>query len=162
MRISGPSPLRQNLLCASALGLLFLSAPFPQVQTVLHALLVLGLAPRSEAPLAGALWALTAGWIVEGTLRLLPHLGGTAWADLTLVLFAGWMAGRWPLEGLRGWLLRLAGLSVLHFVAVHAAVALAAGPHPWGWGWFYTLLSLPLWGWLSWRLLYVGPATGRR
>jgi hypothetical protein len=162
MRLSGPTLLRQNLLCASALGLLFLSAPFPQAQTVLHVLLVLGLAPRSEAPLVGALWALAAGWTVEGTLRLLPHLGGTAWADLTLVLLAGWMAGRWPLEGLKGWLLRLSGLCLLHFLVVHAAVALAAGSHPWGWSWLWTLLSLPLWGWLAWRLLHAGPATGRR
>lgn len=162
MRIPAPSLLRQNLLCAAALGLLFLSAPFPQVQTVLHALLVLALAPRVEAPLVGAFWALAAGWTVEGSLRLLPHLGGTPWADLTLVLLAGWMAGRWPLEGLKGWLLRLAGLSVIHFLAVHAAVALAAGPHPWGWGWLWVLLSLPLWGWLSWRLLYAGPGSGRR
>jgi len=162
MRIPTPSHLRQNLLCAAALGLLFLGGPFPQVQSVLHAMLVLALAPRPEAPLAGALWALAAGWTLEGTLRLFPHFGGTAWADMTVVLLAGWMAGRWPLEGLQGWLVRLAGLSLLHALAMHGAVVLAAGSHPWGWGWFWTLVSVPLWGWLTWRLLHAGAASGRR
>jgi len=161
VRSAAPSRARQHLLCAAALGLLVLTAPFPMVQVVLHAVLVLALAPRSGEPLSGALWALAAGWALEGTLRLYPHLGGTAWADLSLVLLAGWMAGRWPLEGLKGWLVRLAGLGVLHTLLVHGAVTLAAGSHPWGWGWLWTLLALPLWGWLTWRLLHGGPATGR-
>jgi hypothetical protein len=162
VRIPEPSPLRQNLLCAAALALVFLSAPFPQVQLVLHGMLVLALAPRPGAPMASALWALAAGWALEISLRLYPHLGGTPWADMTLALLAGWMAGRWPLEGLKGWLVRLAGLSVLQVLVVHAAVALAAGSQPWGWGWFWILLSLPLWGWLTWRLLHAGAQSGRR
>lgn len=156
MRIPAPSLTRQNLLCAAVLGLMVLSAPFPRIQLVLHAMLVLALAPRPGAPLVGALWALAAGWTLEGTLRLYPHLGGTAWADLTLVLLAGWMAGRWPVEGLKGWLARLAPLVLLQALLVHGAVRLAAGPHPWGWGWLWTLLSLPLWGWLTWRALHAG------
>ena len=160
MRIPVPTLTRQNLLCAAALGLIVLSAPFPQIQPVFHAMLVLALAPRSGMPLQGALWALAAGWTLEGSLRLVPHLGGTAWADLTLTLLAGWMAGRWPVEGLKGWLVRLASYTVLHALAVHGAVRLAAGPHPWGWGWFWTLLSVPLWGWLAWRALHAGD--GRR
>ena len=162
MRIPAPSATRQNLLCAAALGLVFLSAPFPQLQAVLHAMLVLALAPRAGEPLVGALWALAAGWTLEGSLRLYPHLGGTAWADLTLTLLAGWMAVRWPLEGLKGWLARLAALSVLHALLLHGAVRLATAPHPWGWGWFWTLLSAPLWGWLAWWMLYTGPRSGRR
>jgi hypothetical protein len=162
MRILGPSAFKQHLLCASALVLLLLAAPFPMVQAVLHALLVLALAPRAGEPLSGALWALAAGWTLEGSLRLYPHLGGTPWADLSLVLLAGWMAGRWPVEGLRGWLARLAGLSVFHTLLMHGAVALAAGSHPWGWGGLWTLLTLPLWGWLAWRLLYAGSGAGRR
>ena len=67
MRISAPSITRQNLLCAAALSLIFLSAPFPQVQIVLHAMLVLALAPRPGAALAGALWAVAAGWALEGS-----------------------------------------------------------------------------------------------
>jgi len=162
MRLPAPTALRQHLACGIALGLVVLSAPFPALQAICHALLVLALAPRPGAPLAGALWAVAAGWALEGSLRLYPHLGGTAWADLTVVLLAGWMAGRWPLEGLKGWLARLAGLCVLHFLLVHGAVRLASGPHPWGWHGLGTLLTLPLWGWLAWRLLHAPVGTGRR
>jgi hypothetical protein len=161
MRIPTPSATRQNLLCAAALGLIFLSAPFPRIQIVLHAMLVLALAPRPGAPLSGGLWALAAGWALEGT-QLFPHLGGTPWADMTVALLAGWLADRWPLEALKGWLARLAALSLLHALLVHGAVRLATAPHPWGWGWFWTLLSLPLWGWLSWRMLHAGTGSGRR
>jgi len=162
MRPSEPTLLRQNLLCGAALGLLFLAAPFPRLQLIVHALLVLALAPRAGAPLFGALWALAAGWGLEGSLRLYPHLGGTPWADLSLALLAGWMAGRWPLEGVKGWLTRLAGLSVLQVLLVHGAVRLASGPHPWGFGWFWILLTLPLWGLGTWRLLHRGAAVRRR
>ncbi len=162
MRIPEPSATRQNLLCAGGLALVLLSAPFPLLQATLHAMLVLALAPRPGAPLSGALWALAAGWGMEGSLRLYPHLGGTPWADLTMVLLAGWMAGRWPPEGVKGWLVRLAPLCLLHLLLVHMAVRLAAGPHPWGWGGFWTLLSLPLWAWLTWRLLHVAAGPGRR
>ena len=162
MRLPAPSSIRQNLLCAAALGLIFLSAPFPQVQIVVHAVLVLALAPRPGTPLVGALWALAAGWALEGSLSFLPHLGGTAWADMTMTLVVGWMAGRWPPESLKGWLTRLATFTLLHALVVHGAVRLATLPHPWGWGWFWTLLSVPLWGWLTWRLLRAGAGSGRR
>jgi hypothetical protein len=162
MRIPEPTATRQNLLCAASLGLILLSSPFPMVQALPHAMLVLALAPRPGWPLVGALWSVAAGWALEGSLRLYPHLGGTAWADLTVTLLAGWMAGRWPLEGLKGWLLRLASLCLLHALLVHGAVRLAAGAHPWGLGWFWALLSVPLWGWLSWRLLHAGANAGRR
>jgi len=158
VRILTPSATRQNLLCAAALGLVFLSAPFPRLQVVIHVLLVLALAPRAGSPLSGVLWAGAAGWALEGSLRLYPHLGGTAWADMTLTLLAGWMAGRWPLEGMKSWLARLAGLLVAHTLLVHLAVRLASGPHAWGFGWLWSLLSLPVWGWAVWRLMYTGPS----
>jgi hypothetical protein len=159
MRPAAPSPTRQHLLCAAALGLLFLSAPFPRFQPVVHVVLVLALAPRAGSPLSGALWAIAAGWVLEGSLRLYPHLGGTAWANLSVTVLAGWMAGHWPLETLKGWMARLAGLLLLHTLLVHLAVRLASGPHAWGFGWFWAGLSLPLWAWAAWRLLYSGPAT---
>jgi hypothetical protein len=162
MRTLAPSLARQNLACAVALGLVLLSAPFPSIQIVLHAMLVLALAPRPGAPLVGALWALAAGWTLEGSLRFLPHLGGTAWADLTMALLAGWVANRWPPEELKGWLGRLTAFSVAHSLVMHGAVRLATVPHPWGWGWFWTLLSVPLWGWLTWRVLHQSAGSGRR
>ena len=147
MRLAAPSLTRQNLLCAAALGLVALGAPFPALQAVFHAALVLALAPRAGSPLFGALWALA-------DEERLP--------SGALALLAGWMAGRWPLEGLKGWLARLAALSVLHALLVHGAVRVATTAHPWGWGWFWALLSVPAWGWLAWRLLHAGTGPGRR
>ena len=94
-------------------------------------------------------------------LLSVPHMGGTAWADLTLLLLASWSAGRWPVETFRDWLSRLAALTVLHVVLAHIAVGIASGPHLWGWGWLWALLSLPLWGWITWRLVHPAPATPR-
>ncbi len=162
MRPPTPTTLRQHLLCAGGLVLVVLTAPFPSLQAVVHSALVLTLAPQPGAPLTGALWALAAGWTLELTLRLPPHLGGTAWADLTLVLIAGWTASRWPLDGPKDWLTRLGALAVLHVLLLHWMVRLAAGPHPWGWSWLWTLLSLPLWAWGAWRLLHPAAPTGRR
>ena len=158
MRISAPSLTRQNLLCAAALGLVVLCAPFPRLQPIVHVMLVLALAPRAGSPLSGVLWAGAAGWALEGSLRTYPHLGGTAWADMTLALFMGWTSGRWPLEGLKGWLGRLVALLFAHTLLVHWAVRLASGPHPWGFGWLWAGLTLPLWGWAVWRLMYCGPS----
>ena len=157
-----PQSSRQDLLAAVALGLVFLCAPFPRLQAVFHVMLVLALAPRVGAPLRTALWAAAGGWALEGAARLYPHLGGTPWADMTVALLVAWMAGRWPLENLRGWLARLGVLLLLHTLLMHGAVRLAAGPHPWGTGWAWALLSLPLWGWVLWRLLYGDGAAGRR
>jgi len=161
MRIPVPTLLRQNLWCAVALGLVVLSAPFPRLQLVVHACLVLALAPRQGSPLVGALWAVAAGWCLEGSLRLYPHLGGTAWADLTMALLAGWMAGRWPLEGLKGWLQRLGAFALMQALLMHGAVRLAAGPHALGWTWLWPVLTVPIWGWLGWRLLYGRSGSGR-
>jgi hypothetical protein len=152
---------RQDLLCGLALALVFLCAPFPRLQAVFHVMLVLALAPRIGAPLRTALWAAAGGWALEGALRLYPHMGGTPWADMTVALLAAWMAGRWPVENLKGWLARLAALAVLHTLLVHGAVRLAAGSHPWGSGWAWALASLPLWGWTIWRLLYAGASPRR-
>lgn len=152
---------RQDLLAGLALALVFLCAPFPRLQAVFHVMLVLALAPRPGAPLRTALWAAAGGWALEGALRLYPHMGGTAWADMTVALMAAGMAGRWPLESLKGWLARLAALAILHTLLVHGAVRLAAGPHAWGSGWAWAMLSLPLWGWALWRLLY-GDVSARR
>ena len=55
-------------------------------------------------------------------------MGGTAWADMTLALLAGWMAGRWPLEGVKGWLARLAGLLAAHTPAGPSGRAPGCGP----------------------------------
>lgn len=161
--MSRPAPLapRQDLLSAAALGLIFLCAPFPAIQAIPHTALALALAPRAGRPLGTALWAAAGGWALEGSLRLFPHLGGTALADMVLALVVAWMAGRWPVEGLKGWMARLALLLLPHMLLVHGTVRLAAGPHAWDPGWLWALVSLPLWSWGLWRLLFTSPASRR-
>lgn len=162
--MSRPTPLtsRQDLMSAAALGLVFLCAPFPGIQAIPHVALVLALAPRNGHLLRTALWAAAGGWALEGSLRLFPHMGGTAWADMTVALVVAWMAGRWPVEGLKGWMLRLAALIIPHALLTHAAVRLAAGPHTWDPGWIWALVSLPVWSWGLWRLLFTAPTPRRR
>lgn len=162
MKPAAPGTLRKNLLCAGGLLLAALTAPFPSLQAAFHAALVVALVPVPGASLPAALWAVATGWVVETTLRLPPHLGGTAWADLTVVLVAGWTSSRWPLDGFKDWMGRLASLTLLQVLLVHAMVRMAAGPHPWGWGWLWAFLTLPLWGWGAWRLLHPGASRAWR
>lgn len=151
MKSAGPPQIRHALATVLALGGIFFTAPWPSVQGVFHVFLVLGLAPQSSNLLLACLWSAAGGWLLEGTLRIYPVLGGTAWADLTLTIAAAFLLKRWPAERL--WLRwgQLAVLAVLHALAVHAAVRLAAGPHPWGSGWAWGLASVPLWGTLVHR-----------
>lgn len=147
----GPPPVRHALASALALGGIFFTAPWPSVQGIFHAFLVLGLAPQSNSLLLACLWSAAAGWLLEGTLRLYPVLGGTAWADLTLTIASVLLLRRWPADRL--WIRwgQLAVFATLHGLAVHAAVRLASGPHPWGSGWIWGLVTVPLWGTLVHR-----------
>lgn len=151
MKVGGPPPIRHALAMALALGGIFFAAPWPSVQGVFHAFLVLGLAPQSASLLLACLWSAAAGWLLEGTLRIYPVLGGTAWANITLTIVAAFLVKRWPVDRL--WIRwgQLAILAALHVLAVHAAVRLASGPHGWGTGWIWGLASIPLWGTLVHR-----------
>lgn len=151
MKPGGPPPIRHGLVCAVVLGSVFVCAPWPSVQGVLHALLVLGLAPQAGNLLTASLWAGAAGWVVEGTLRTYPVLGGTAWADLTVVAAAFLLRRLWPAERLGVAWGQLAALTLLQGLAIHAAVRWAAGPHPWGGAWLWALAAVPLWGTLVHR-----------
>ncbi|MBI4912806.1 MAG: hypothetical protein HY823_08705 [Acidobacteria bacterium] len=154
-----PPLIRHSLAATLLLGGIFFTAPWPSLQGVFHAFLVLGLAPQASNLLLAALWAAAGGWILEGTLRLYPVVGGTPWADITLVVLAATLARRWPPDRLWIRWAQLAALTALHALAVHGAVRLACGPHPWGTGWAWALASVPLWGTLihhfqkrpSWR-----------
>jgi len=147
MSVKANSPtLRHLLFVALTLGGLCYTAPWPAAQAVLNAFLVLGLAPEFRSPLIGACWAAAAGWVLEGTLRAYPHLGGTALGNLLAMLLAAWVLAQWPPSQRRAFWTRLAVLAVVHALLLHGAVRIASGPHAWGWGPLWTLLTAPLWG----------------
>ncbi len=149
---NAPMAVRPSVFCAVALALIFFTAPWPPLQAVFHVALVLGLAPLEAAPLAAALWALAAGWTLEGTMRLVPHPGGAAWADMTVALAVLFFNRYWPPDRRLLWWARLAGFTLLHALLMHGAVALASGAHVWGRGWLWALISSPFWAMLAWRL----------
>ncbi|MBP1625539.1 MAG: hypothetical protein H6Q00_14 [Holophagaceae bacterium] len=140
------------ILGAACFGAILLSSPWPGPQAVFHAFLVLALASGFESPLAAMLWAAAGGWILEGSLRMYPHLGGTALANMTLCLLAQWHFRNRPPDSRTAYWGQLAAFSLGHFVLIHLLVRLAAGPHAWGWGWLWTLVTIPVWGTLSLRM----------
>jgi hypothetical protein len=147
------SPLvRRFFLALVCLGGIQLTAPWPGLQAALHAFLVLGLAPGFHSLLSGLLWAAAGGWVLEGTLRVYPHLGGTAFGNLLTVLLAYGLLLRWPPHDRTTYWGRQAVLVVIHTLVVHAAVRFAAGPHAWGMGWLWSLVLIPLWATLALRL----------
>ncbi len=146
------SPLRHVLVAVLTLGAIHQTAPWPGLQAVLHAFLVIGLAPMFRSSLVGVLWAAAAGWVLEGSLRLYPHLGGTALANMIVCLLMGWTLRQWPPRSAKPYWGRLAAFAVLHILLVHGLVFFAAGSHVWGTGPLWTLLLVPLWATASFRL----------
>ena len=144
--------LQRVFLAVLCLGAIHQTAPWPGIQAVFHVLLALGLAPEFRSPLGGALWAAAAGWVMEGSLRMYPHMGGTALANMIVCLLMTWTLSHWPPLSLRHYWIRLGAFAVVHLLLVHGAVLLAAGSHGWGTGPAWTLLLLPLWGTLAFRL----------
>jgi hypothetical protein len=139
-------------VAAATLALIFLSAPWPNLQAALHAMLVVGLAAQARNSLLTALLAATAGWIVEGTLRMVPRMGGTALADMLVALGARFLLARAPGGRVGAFWARYAALTAGHGLLAHFCVWLGNGGHIWGYGWLTALLSIPLWGTLAWRL----------
>jgi hypothetical protein len=140
------------LVALVAILLLFPLAPWPRLQLALHAAIVVALCVDPRDYLVTALLAALSGWAVEGSLKLLPRLGGTPWAALTTALLAAFLAEHWPAETRWNWILRCAGLTVVLLLLTHLMVRWAAGPHGFGQGWSLVFLTLPLWAWQSWRL----------
>ncbi|MFN8011218.1 MAG: hypothetical protein U0P81_07425 [Holophagaceae bacterium] len=147
-----PLPMKAEALALLTLVAIFLLAPWPNLQAVLHLLVVVGLAAQARSPLATALLACAAGWIVEGTLRAVPRMGGTPLADMAVALVARYLLARAPGGRLAGFWSRYAVLAAAHGPLAHACAWLANGPHAWGWGWLVSLLTVPLWGTVAWRL----------
>lgn len=139
--------------CAVLLGGLFHASAWPGPQAALHVALVLGLAPEFRSPLVGVVWSALAGWLLEGSLRAYPQMGGTALANMAMTLVAHTMLIQWPPQHAKALWGRLAGLTLVHFLLVHLCVRLAAGPHAWGWSaGLWSLLTVPLWAGLAFRL----------
>ena len=122
------------------------TAPWPDIQNIINTFLVLGLAPSFNSPLVGMLWAATSGWILEGTLKMYPHLGGTAFANMIMSLFSFNLLLRWPPHSLKIYWWRQMILVIVHTLLVHLSVKFAAGPHNWGTGWLWALILVPIWG----------------
>ena len=119
---------------------------------MLNAFLVLGLGPGFTSPLIGMAWAAAGGWVLEGTLKMYPHLGGTAFGNMMACLLAFSLVLRWPPHALKPFWGRQAVLVLIHTLLVHFSVVFAAGPHAWGTGWLWSLLLIPVWATLAQRL----------
>jgi hypothetical protein len=156
---TGSPKVRRFLLALVTLAAVHLSAPWPGPQAACNIFLVLGLAPSFESPLAGLCWAAASGWVLEATLRLYPHLGGTALGNMAACALAYGLLRRWPPSSVKPFWGRMAALVIIQTILVHLAVRLAAGPHSWGTGWLWALLLVPFWATLALRL---HPPTHRR
>jgi len=146
------SSLRHILVAVLSLGAIHQTAAWPGVQAVCHAFLVLGVAPEFRSPLFGALWAGAAGWVLEGSLRMYPHLGGTALANMLVCLAVAWTLIQWPPRSTQLYWVRMGAFAVLHLLLVHGLVSFAAGAHTWGSGPLWTLVLVPLWATVAFKL----------
>lgn len=144
--------LRRHAIALAALAGIHFTAPWPGIQTVFHVFLVLGLAPGFTTPIQGLAWALAGGWVLEGTLRIYPHLGGTPLANMLMCLLAYWLVLQWPPHSRNPFWGRCAALAALHWLLANLLVRFAAGPHPWGYGWIWAVAAVPLWATLALRL----------
>ena len=144
--------LRRHAIALAALAGIHFTAPWPGIQTVFHVFLVLGLAPGFTTPIQGLVWALAGGWVLEGTLRIYPHLGGTPLANMLMCLLAYWLVLQWPPHSRNPFWGRCAALAVLHWFLANLLVRFAAGPHAWGYGWIWAVAAVPLWATLALRL----------
>lgn len=144
--------LRHVLVAVLSLGAIHQTAAWPGVQAVFHAFLVLGLAPEFRSPLIGALWASAAGWVLEGSLRMYPHMGGTALANMIVCLLAAWTLTQWPPSSPKPYWVRMGAFTVVHILLVRGMVLLAAGAYVWGSGPIWTLVLVPLWASVSFKL----------
>ena len=151
-RTPGSTPLRQSLVAVLALGAIHQTAAWPGPQAVFHVFLVLGLAPEFRSPLTGVLWASAAGWVLEGSLRMYPHMGGTALANMVVCLLIHWTLNQWPPRSPKLYWARLGAFALFHILLVHGLVRFAAGPHAWGSGPFWALALVPLWAWAALKL----------
>lgn len=140
------------LLALLGLAGLYLLAPWPGPQAVLHVLLVFGVAPAMRTYLNCAIAAAMAGWVLETALRAYPGMGGTALGNMVCAVALWYMLTVSPPEKPFVYYLQLVLAVMLHTIIVHFFVTIASGPHPWGHGWQWAIVLLPLWGPMAWKL----------
>lgn len=145
---------RHVVVAILGLGAVLQTAAWPGVQAVFHTFLVLGLAPEFRSPLIGALWAAAAGWVLEGSLRMYPHLGGTALANMIVCLLAAWTLVQWPPRSSKPYWARMGAFAVLHILLIRGLVLFAAGAYTWGSGPIWTLLLVPLWASVAFKFYF--------
>lgn len=146
----GPPSVRPWVWVSLGLALLPALAPWPVAQGLVHGFLLAGLLPLLPDVLWAGLFALAAGWLAEFPLRLIAHGGGTAWADLTLLLLVRLADRIRPPDSRPVYVARVASILVLQGLLIHGALTLANGPHALGWTWFWTPLSAFAWGPRMW------------
>ena len=130
------------------------TAPWPNLQSIIYTFLVLGLIPSFDSPLTGIIWAAISGWTIEGTLRLYPKMGGTAFASMLTYLLIFNLFIRWPPNNLKSYWGIQAILVVIHALFIHLFVKLIVGPHAWGSNWLWSFISIPIWATAAMYLYY--------
>ncbi len=152
--MNGPAApaFRRHAIALVALVGIHFTAPWPGLQAMFHVFLVLGLAPGFPSLLQGLLWSALAGWVLEGSLRVYPHLGGTALGNMVATMLVYWLLLQWPPHSRKPYWGRQAAMVLIHAILVHTTVRIAAGPHTWGFGWLWALVTIPLWASLALRL----------
>jgi len=148
----GATNVRRGLVATFCLVILYILAPWPGPQAVLHAFIVLGLAPELRSYLNCTLLAAAAGWLLELGLRTYAGMGGTALGNMACALLLWYSLSISPPEKHFTYYLQIVLAIALHTFVVHFCVSLASGIHSWGYGWQWSLVLLPVWGPIAWRL----------
>jgi hypothetical protein len=148
----GAPGAHKGLVAAFCLAVLYVLAPLPGPQAVLHTFIVLGLAPELRSYLNCTVLAAMAGWVAELGLRTYSGMGGTALGNMACALMLWYSLAISPPERQFTYYLQLVLAMILHTLIVHFCVSVASGIHAWGYGWQWSLALLPVWGPLAWRL----------
>jgi len=146
------STRRLALIILFGLAGIYVLAPWPGPQAVIHAFIVLGVASELRAYLSCAFLAAVAGWVLEIALRAYPGMGGTPLANMICALLLWYSLSISPPGKPFTYYVQLALAVALHAFVTYLLVNVAAGPHVAGYGWQWTLVLLPFWGPLAWRL----------
>jgi hypothetical protein len=71
---------------------------------------------------------------------------------MLVCLVIAWTLIQWPPRSARLYWGRMAAFALLHLLLVHGLVSFTAGAHAWGSGPLWTLLLVPVWATVAFRL----------